>query len=259
MKQYTISYAEIAELEIQLVDESTLRNSLWSLHQPPIPENPSLSRNSQNPNSRSSTPSLSAHSSSSSLSSSGNHALPPPFDFSRTRYRTILALSRDAPIPVPGLLHASELPIPPDILQVLGKTMKFRGNGRKANVDRIYIREKSLEILARFGWLIKKFHLKFPCGLVKGNIELNLVDTNTWDTHDELRQKKILRQSDFLVIAVDSRGLTPDICRVLIQTGWIDRWVRSAPRVTLVDLSEREVVNNPTTGGMKKIFFFFIL
>jgi hypothetical protein len=67
------------------------------------------------------------------------------------------------------------LPIPKHIQEVLGQRYRFRGAGMDPNLDRIYIREKMLEVTTRYGLVAKSYRLKVPTGILEGNKELTVL------------------------------------------------------------------------------------
>ncbi len=99
-------------------------------------------------------------------------------EFYRRQYKQLLELSREQTIPLPNVPGPAFLPIPKHILEVLGQVYRFQGTGMDPNLDRIYIREKLLEMNTRYGLAIKHVKLKFPSGVLEGNKELTVLGTH---------------------------------------------------------------------------------
>jgi hypothetical protein len=94
-------------------------------------------------------------------------------------YKQLFELPKEAHIPLQGITSAEQLPIPGHILQVLGQSFKYSGDGKDLNIDRIYIREQTLEIIWKYGFIIEKIHLKLPCGILRGNRMLSVVGNDS--------------------------------------------------------------------------------
>lgn len=51
---------------------------------------------------------------------------------------------------------------------MLGKVHRYIGSGRDAMVDRVYVREKIKEVLAKYPYIIKAIEVKVPANVLHG-------------------------------------------------------------------------------------------
>lgn len=139
------------------------------------------------------------------------------------QYRQVLNLGRDF-TQIPLKVHSSaELPLHPSVFTVLGKTYQFTGQGANVNLDRIYIREKLLEAINRYPFIIEKILIKMPCGLLNGEKQLILAESNTID--QESREKVIsqVESANLVLVAIDSRGPSADLLDVLKKSKILEK------------------------------------
>jgi hypothetical protein len=126
----------------------------------------------------------------------------------RRQYAALLNLT-----PAQGVLHcatAEQLPLAADLLSVLGRTLCYRGLGADLCADRLYLREQMLLLGRRFGGLLSEYVISVPSSLVARHLEL----TVTAPTARRVLFRQV-RKSSLLAVAVDARGITPAMTRLL--------------------------------------------
>ena len=160
----------------------------------------------------------------------------------KKQYRQILELSRDILVPLPSIRSPDKLPLPKHVMELLGKTFKFKGSGRDINLDRIYIREKIFEFNSRYTYLIEQLHVQMPSAILEGNKELILLDSS----EDYSKSLNILDNTNLLLIAIERRGISDSLSNLLKKSKFLDKYLTKSEehKIAVLDLTEREEVES---------------
>lgn len=86
----------------------------------------------------------------------------------------------------------------------MGKNYRFAGRGRDPEEDRIYIREKLIEVSKKYGDYMCRLMVRVPAGLLEGNKEL--IEVSGVYSSD-LNTKLALQNANLLMVAVDRVSL----------------------------------------------------
>lgn len=151
-RNYCLTYSAIPELHIHFITEIELRNMLWRLHQ----------HHHHHPTTTTS----------SSFEATTTPSSEQEIQYLKRQYRQVLNVSREQIIPIPGIFTLNDIPLPSDIKPMLGRHLIFKGKGSDLNLDRIFIREKLLEMINQYGFIIEHIQIMLPCGILQGNREL---------------------------------------------------------------------------------------
>ncbi len=288
----------IPSLEVKFIGENEIRSCLWKLHE--LVNSISIPSNNKNNNAGgisispsiflSTSPPILPHNNNNnnnSNSNSNNHSSNNDkyIQHLKRQYRILLDLPRDQRIPLPNIPSSDHLPLQKDILPLLGKCIRFQGRGKDIHLDRIYIREKILEIINRYGFITEDIHIRMPCGVLKGNRELILLDivpsdisinTNNSNSNNSSlnmnnnnnnKRDFSIQNANMLIITIDRKGITPAISELLKSSGFLNRLSASIhktnssncinnngssndqqAKIVFVDLTEQSDVQSPLSG-----------
>eukprot|EP01114_Cavostelium_apophysatum_P008637 TRINITY_DN2126_c0_g1_i1.p1 TRINITY_DN2126_c0_g1~~TRINITY_DN2126_c0_g1_i1.p1 ORF type:complete len:1679 (-),score=453.03 TRINITY_DN2126_c0_g1_i1:53-5089(-) len=215
-----LSYAKTPELHVRFIGQDELRKRLFQLHQ--------------------------------LLLGCAPNAVSETLDFLRREYRQILHLSRDQVIPLQNITSPADLPVPESTASLLGRSVTFRGRGRDPNIDRIFIREKMMETVNRFGFMTEATEVRMPCGILNGNRDLIVFDFNETEIFVSHNKDASLSNVNLLFVAVDSRGLSPHVKELLLRSRILEQMVRGSEqhKLVFIDLGEREQVSNSMSAKL---------
>lgn len=207
-KNYTISYGRVPELYVKFLSENEFRTQLWIVHNPE------------------------------DLVAESDQYV----QYIHREYRNLLDVPKDKPVPLSGIKTMQDLPIPISIRTLLGRSVIFRGKGTNLNTDRIFVREKLLETVTRFGFLADKIQVKLPCGLLKGNRQLTVIDSDCFDPLSKERRDKILQSVNLLLVSLDKKGIPSQIGELLRTSNFLEKYLKSNEehKMVFLDLGERE-------------------
>jgi len=157
-----------------------------------------------------------------------------------TRYRRLLGLSDDVPIPLPDIESPQDLPLDRDVSMLLGQNFRFAGLGKSLPKDRVFVREKLQEITKNYAYHMCKFLVRVPSSILDGNKEL--IEMSGPYIHGDFGTKNAVENTNLLIVAVDRvRGLSNDIVH-LLQDSSLAHKLATKPelhKAIFVELAER--------------------
>eukprot|EP01116_Phalansterium_solitarium_P008151 TRINITY_DN2151_c0_g1_i4.p1 TRINITY_DN2151_c0_g1~~TRINITY_DN2151_c0_g1_i4.p1 ORF type:complete len:746 (+),score=280.95 TRINITY_DN2151_c0_g1_i4:164-2401(+) len=208
-RPYSVTHGDTFELVVEFVRDTELRHTLWELHRPMAP-------------------------------GSARRLTDAYAKYLQRQYRHVLGLPRDAMIPL-SVTSPADLPLAPHVQQVLGLTYRFAGRGQDVNLDRIYVREKLLETVTQFGFLVESIHLRVPSDLLRGQIRISVADADAIDPYATFFRDAALARANLVLLAESSRTLSRTTASILRASQFLSKLVRHPEehKLVFVDLSER--------------------
>lgn len=143
-------------------------------------------------------------------------------------------------VPLATVTSASELPLHQNIRGLLGKVYRYSGTGVDPMIDRIYIKSRIKTVIDAFGIFIKTLNIRLPSTLLQGGRK-ELVILSDTTAHGHTRSAQIVQainSANFLMFAVDSKGLTNEMAALLVSSRFLEK-LSNSDNVVFLDLSER--------------------
>jgi F-box/leucine-rich repeat protein 2/20 len=215
-----VRYGRIPELIVSFPQEGELRLALWELHEIQLlgtkqfqsPQHQSLIEN---------------------------------------RYRKLLSLSEDTPIPLSDIDSPHDLPLDRDVAMLLGQNFRFVGLGKSLAQDRVFVREKLQDITTKYAYHMCKFLVRVPSSILDGNKEL--IEMSGPYIHGDFGTKMAVENTNLLLVAVDRiRGLSSDIVH-LLQDSSLAHKLATKPelhKAIFVELAERYNLALPNEANL---------
>jgi hypothetical protein len=167
-----------------------------------------------------------------------------------TRYRRLLGLSDDSPIPLANVESPQDLPLDHDVQMLLGQNFRFAGLGKSLAQDRVFVRDKLQEITNNYAYHMCKFLVRVPSSILDGNKEL--IEMSGPYIHGDFGTKNAIENTNLLLVAVDRvRGLSSDIVH-LLQDSSLAQKLATKPelhKAIFVELAERYNLALPTDSN----------
>ena len=88
---------------------------------------------------------------------------------------------------------------------------------------------------------IDSISLRFPCGLLDGNREVVIADTEIWEPLSTSKGQRAIHDANILVLSVDANGVTSDLATLIKSSYYLQKVVISPETHRYVLL---EVISN---------------
>eukprot|EP01114_Cavostelium_apophysatum_P016768 TRINITY_DN4835_c0_g1_i2.p1 TRINITY_DN4835_c0_g1~~TRINITY_DN4835_c0_g1_i2.p1 ORF type:complete len:1883 (+),score=577.61 TRINITY_DN4835_c0_g1_i2:264-5912(+) len=210
-KCYDLRFGNVPELIVSFVEETKLLNELWKLH-----EVESGLRKLEN--------------------AAARHYL-------ESLYRAVLGISQQQRVPLAHVKSTMDFKLPSDAKSLLGKTYRFKGTGNNFSLDRIYVRQKLKEIVSGYGFYTTNILIKMPCKILEGNRELSELSGTEMSS---LKVSQYIQNANVLVLALDKRGFTPELTRLMKTGGFLQKILRDPDqhRAIFLEIAESRATSN---------------